>query len=167
MHFYADRSHFQHFMINLNLKGFGWGAHPRQMKVPRSGNEPTPQQWHTKPQLWQHPLFNLLSHKGTPEPFQKLPQQDCLICVANSSWDSRIRGIRMIRERQASPSPELCISHVAHLYPCNPLTLLLPVAFAYIYCAQQKLWEWWGGIARTWNPIRILSSVFWTKEHGN
>ena len=35
-------------------------------KVPGPGMEPAPQQW-LEPLQWQHQLFNLLHHKGTPE----------------------------------------------------------------------------------------------------
>ena len=48
------------------FKNHFWGPHLWHVNIPKSEIKPSPQQW---PELlqWQHQIFNLLSHQGTPK----------------------------------------------------------------------------------------------------
>ena len=45
------------FCMYVSFNLFNFGPHPRHAKVPRLGNEPTPQQ-QPEPQQWQHQILN-------------------------------------------------------------------------------------------------------------
>lgn len=94
------------------------------------------------------------------EPLKKLSTQGSLIlgnCLLPRVQSKNIRRTSVVS----------FLVHLTLFISILCISFPQTVAFAYMYCAQQRLWEWQEGIASTWNPIRTPSFVLWTKECGN